>query len=214
MTFFDDLKDTVAEERNYLLSSPIILDALAGDITRPQYVAFLKEAYFHVKHTVPLLMACGARLPERLEWLRAAVGEYIEEEKGHQEWILDDLLACGADAEAVRRGTPDPSSELMVALSLWWEVAPVSSAPFHVISTSEKIEKTTTNMASPPKREAFQEGFLWKSKVRKIRVTDCTMAPIVKAISTESRMIAKRIQLQTRVSLRVIAEIWAWTSST
>jgi pyrroloquinoline quinone (PQQ) biosynthesis protein C len=34
---------------------------------------------------------------------------------GHQEWILGDLRACGADAEAVRHGTPHPSTELMVA---------------------------------------------------------------------------------------------------
>jgi pyrroloquinoline quinone (PQQ) biosynthesis protein C len=43
------------------------------------------------------------------------MGEYIEEEMGHQEWILNDISACGADAEAVRNGTPLPATELMVA---------------------------------------------------------------------------------------------------
>ena len=52
-----------------------------------------------VRHTVPLLMACGARLPERLEWLREAIAEYIEEEIGHQEWILNDIRACGEIAQ-------------------------------------------------------------------------------------------------------------------
>ena len=60
-------------------------------------------------------MACGARLPERLEWLRSAIAEYIEEELGHQEWILNDLAACGADPEAVRHGQPALATELMVA---------------------------------------------------------------------------------------------------
>jgi hypothetical protein len=60
-------------------------------------------------------MACGARLPERLEWLREAVAEYIDEEYGHQEWILNDIRACGADAEAVRLSTPNLPTELMIS---------------------------------------------------------------------------------------------------
>src|SRR5690606_30028540 len=75
----------------------------------------LTQAYHHVKHTTPLLMACGARLPERLEWLREATAEYIEEELGHQEWILNDIRACGGDAEAVRQAQPALPTELMVA---------------------------------------------------------------------------------------------------
>jgi len=75
----------------------------------------LGQAYHHVKHTVPLLMACGGRLPERLEWLRVALGEYIEEEMGHQEWILNDIAATGADKEVVRAAMPLAETELMVA---------------------------------------------------------------------------------------------------
>ena len=115
MDFFDQLQHQTSAEREYLLASPIIHAALAGTATREQYIAFLTQAYHHVKHTVPLLMACGARLPERLEWLREAIAEYIEEEIGHQEWILNDIRACGGDAEAVRNGQPALPTELMVA---------------------------------------------------------------------------------------------------
>ncbi|GAA4412309.1 TenA family transcriptional regulator [Quisquiliibacterium transsilvanicum] len=115
MTFFQQLQDQTAAEREYLLAAPIIRQAMAGDVGLDSYVAFLTQAYHHVKHTVPLLMACGARLPERLEWLRVAIAEYIEEETGHQEWILDDIAACGADADAARAGTPALPTELMVS---------------------------------------------------------------------------------------------------
>lgn len=115
MTFFEKLQIETADERQALLSVPIIGRAVVGQVTRGQYVAFLTEAYHHVKHTVPLLMACGARLPESHEWLRAALAHYIEEEAGHQEWILNDIRACGADAEAARRGAPKLPTELMVA---------------------------------------------------------------------------------------------------
>jgi pyrroloquinoline quinone (PQQ) biosynthesis protein C len=60
-------------------------------------------------------MACGARLPDRLEWLREAVAAYITEETGHQDWILNDLSACGANAEAVRLGSPGQATDVMVA---------------------------------------------------------------------------------------------------
>ena len=70
------------------------------------YLAFLGQAYHHVKHTVPLLMACGGRLPEKLNWLRTAVAEYIAEEIGHEEWILNDINASGGNADAVRNSKP------------------------------------------------------------------------------------------------------------
>jgi len=113
--FFEVLEQHTAAERDDLFAIPIIRDALAGRVTREQYIAFLTEAYHHVKHTVPLLMACGSRLPESAGWLRAAVVEYIGEESGHEEWILGDIAAAGGDANAVRNGAAGPETELMVA---------------------------------------------------------------------------------------------------
>jgi pyrroloquinoline quinone (PQQ) biosynthesis protein C len=83
-------------------------------VTRAQYVSFLEQAYHHVRHTVPLLMICAARLPDRLEWLREAAVDYIEEEIGHDQWILNDLAACGADREEVRRSAPGMATDVMV----------------------------------------------------------------------------------------------------
>ena len=115
MLFFDTLQTTTEPERQDLFAIPVIQDALRGAITVEQYIAFLSQAYHHVRHTVPLLMACGSRLDGKHEWLRNAIAEYIEEELGHQEWILSDIAACGADPELVRHGQPNPSTELMVA---------------------------------------------------------------------------------------------------
>jgi len=115
MTFFEQLQQATQTEQADLQSIPIIRKALTGQVTLNQYVAFLTQAYHHVKHTTPLLMACGAKLSEDKEWLREAIAHYIEEELGHQEWILNDIKACGADAEAVRHGQPALATELMVA---------------------------------------------------------------------------------------------------
>ena len=115
MTFFEQLQHATQVEQAELQSIPIIRKALAGQVTLDQYVAFLVEAYHHVKHTVPLLMACGARLGEDKEWLREAISHYIEEEIGHQEWILGDIAACGFDAEEVRNSQPSVATEVMVS---------------------------------------------------------------------------------------------------
>lgn len=115
MSFYTELISRVAAERRQFLAIPVIGEALAGRIHGETYIAFLREAYHHVKHTVPLLMACGARLPERLEWLREGVADYIGEETGHQQWILDDIGICGGNSEAVRDGLPSQATDVMVA---------------------------------------------------------------------------------------------------
>ena len=115
MTIYQTLLDATEAERNDLQNLPIIRAAAMGEVTLDAYIAFLTEAYHHVRHTTPLLMSCGGRLPGKYEWLRTAVAEYIEEEVGHQEWILGDIKACGGDAESVRTGTPRIATELMVA---------------------------------------------------------------------------------------------------
>jgi long-chain acyl-CoA synthetase len=115
MIFFDRLETETKQQRAELLSAPIISRALTGDVTVEEYVNFLSQAYHHVKHTVPLLMATGSRIPEEKEWLRVAVGEYIKEETGHQEWVLNDIAACNIDKEQVRRSKPNMATELMVS---------------------------------------------------------------------------------------------------
>jgi len=115
MSFYQELVAATEDARNDLLSIPFIGKGAKGELSLESYLAFLGEAYHHVKHTIPLLMAAGAQLTEDKEWLREAVGEYIEEEMGHQEWILNDIEACGGDKEAVRHSPPMPATELMVA---------------------------------------------------------------------------------------------------
>lgn len=120
MTFYQKLLSATEKERNHLLSLPLITQGAKGQISLPTYIGFLTQAYHHVKHTTPLLMACGARLPSHYEWLRTAIGEYIEEEMGHQEWVLNDIAACGGDKETVRHSktaetSASTATEVMVA---------------------------------------------------------------------------------------------------
>jgi len=115
MSFYEHLIHSTALDRAQLLAAPAIRHCLHGEVGRETYLAFLGQAYHHVRHTTPLLMAVGSRLPKRLEWLLRPVAEYIEEEIGHEEWILSDIAAAGGDATAVRASQPDLPAEVMVA---------------------------------------------------------------------------------------------------
>jgi pyrroloquinoline quinone (PQQ) biosynthesis protein C len=117
MSFYEQLSAATAAERQQLLSAPIIDDCLHGRVQLAGYQAFLGQAYHHVRHTTPLLMSLGGRLPERLSWMRRAIADYIAEEIGHEEWILDDITASGGDAQAVRSSRPDLPAEVMVAFA-------------------------------------------------------------------------------------------------
>ncbi|WP_374574922.1 TenA family transcriptional regulator [Phenylobacterium sp.] len=114
MSFFQRLIAETAEGRMALAATPQIQDGLAGAISRETYVAYLTEAYHHVKHTVPLLRAAKARLDEAHAPFKAALDEYIAEETGHELWILNDIRNSGGDAEAVRSGQPREATRRMV----------------------------------------------------------------------------------------------------
>ncbi len=115
MSNFADLTTRTATARAQLQSMPVIARALRGEVTRELYLAFLAQAYHHVRHTVPLLMAVGSRLPARHHCLQKELVHYLEEELGHDEWILADIAAAGGDAAAVRNGAPAVETDAMVA---------------------------------------------------------------------------------------------------
>ena len=115
MTFFERLISETATEQQYLLSTPQIQDGLRGDISLEAYLQYLGEAYNHVRHTVPLMKLAKEVLPESKVWLKEALDEYIAEESGHEEWILDDIENAGGDRHAVKTGKPRLETELMVA---------------------------------------------------------------------------------------------------
>ena len=115
MSFHEQLLRATAADREFLLSAPVIRRCLAGEVTRELYVAFLTEAYHHVRHTVPLLMAVGARLADRHAWLRDPILHYLEEETGHDEWILNDIAHAGGDRAAAAASAPSVATEAMVA---------------------------------------------------------------------------------------------------
>lgn len=118
--FHDLLAAETSADQQFLLTAPVISAAISGRIDRARYIAFLTQAYHHVRHTVPLLTALGERLPDRHAMLRAEIRHYIDDEIGHDQWILNDIAAAGGDPRTAAASTPDVATDAMVAYA--WDV--------------------------------------------------------------------------------------------
>jgi pyrroloquinoline quinone (PQQ) biosynthesis protein C len=114
MSFFERLIAETTEGRLALAAVPQIRDGLTGHISRETYVAYLTEAFHHVSHTVPLMTAARQRLDNAHARFRTALDAYIDEETGHESWILNDIENTGGDRLAVVAGAPRPATRRMV----------------------------------------------------------------------------------------------------
>lgn len=115
MSHFELLCRRSAAAREAFTRLPLIEAALRGDVPRTLYLAFLGEAYHHVRHTVPLLLRAAEQCGSADGRYRAGLLDYVAEERGHEEWILDDIADLGGDAAAVRGGAPRLPCKVMVS---------------------------------------------------------------------------------------------------
>ncbi|KQM86093.1 AMP-dependent synthetase [Sphingomonas sp. Leaf23] len=111
--FFHRLVAETREAQARFAMTPQLQAGLTGRISRADYIAYLTQAYHHVSHTVLLMQEARARLIDR-PMLVEALDEYIEEETGHEHWILDDIAAAGGDRAAAAASEPAPATRAMV----------------------------------------------------------------------------------------------------
>ena len=58
--FFDRLVAETREEQARFAMTPQLIAGLTGQISRMDYIAYLTEAFHHVRHTVPLMQEARA----------------------------------------------------------------------------------------------------------------------------------------------------------
>ena len=114
-SFYDQLVGDTAAECNAFMAIPLIRRTVAQGVSRALYLDFLASAYHHVKHTCPLLGLALSRCGDDDGHYRVGLLAYLDEEKGHEEWILDDIAALGGDREAVRAALAPFPVRMMVA---------------------------------------------------------------------------------------------------
>jgi pyrroloquinoline quinone (PQQ) biosynthesis protein C len=117
MSFYEKLVAETADSRDAFLSIPLVRATIRNGASRSLYLDFLAEAYHHVRHTFPLLALAASRTSD--ERYQDALVEYMEEERGHEKWILNDIRALGGDPDAVRDGQAGPACRIMVGYAYY-----------------------------------------------------------------------------------------------
>jgi pyrroloquinoline quinone (PQQ) biosynthesis protein C len=114
MSAFQQLLQQTAAARQSFIALPLIQNVLRNGASKELYLDFLGQAYHHVRCTAPLLALAAARCGPEDRLYQSALFEYIEEERGHELWILEDIQAVGGDPEHVRHGAPRFACKIMI----------------------------------------------------------------------------------------------------
>jgi long-chain acyl-CoA synthetase len=142
MNFYDTLLERTTVERNAFLSIPLIQDAIRNGASRALYIDFLAQAYHHVKHTFSELALAASLTTD--ETYQDALVEYMNEERGHEKWILNDIRALGGDAEDVSGGVPSPACQVLVGYT-YFAIQHIS--PYALLGSVHVLEGMSTALA-------------------------------------------------------------------
>lgn len=146
MSFYQRLQTATAAAHRRFHALPILAEALRNGVERDLYVAYLGQAYHHVRHTCPLLATAAGRCGDTDHRLRAALFDYIVEEQGHEAWILDDIEAVGG-ADAVARVLATDGDPAVRALVGYMYYAVERLSPYAMLGMVYVLEGTSTEIA-------------------------------------------------------------------
>lgn len=118
MTLSSDLVAITDDHLQTIEAHPVMQAMLAGQVSQGAYADFLVRLYPVVSNFCPMMAAaigvCADRLPE----LRRFLYEHVQEERGHEYMVMNDLRALGmADAARVAQRRPVPPAQALLAFN-------------------------------------------------------------------------------------------------
>jgi pyrroloquinoline quinone (PQQ) biosynthesis protein C len=119
MPFFADLVIRTDEGRRDFETHPVLLDAVAHGLSVERYRKLLLELYHVVWHFNPVCAAAASRIPDTHRQVRYHLYEHMFEEKGHEDWVLNDLQAVGVAPETTRAHVPSLHVLAMTGYNYW-----------------------------------------------------------------------------------------------
>jgi len=108
MSFFITLVENSDTSRRAIESAPRVQAMIHKGLSLREYRAFLRDLYHIVWHFCPIMAAAAARCDDRLRNVRDELFERIEEEKGHEQWVLEDIAAVGGDLNVQSKSPSAP----------------------------------------------------------------------------------------------------------
>lgn len=106
MSFFYQLIEATDTNRLDLEALPSVQDMLNGRFSKEKYIDFLHKIYPIVLHFCPIMAAASSRCTNEMKEVRDYFYEQINEEKGHEDMVLDDLACFDVESAQVIAATP------------------------------------------------------------------------------------------------------------
>lgn len=97
-----------------ILESPVLQSMQNGRLDSGYYSRYLLNVWHYALHSSKVISLAGSRLVNSHPQLASYLFHHAEEEMGHDEWVLDDLIALGWTRDQVARTRATPSCAAMV----------------------------------------------------------------------------------------------------
>lgn len=118
-SFFITLLETTDTSRREFEAIPKMNSMLVRGLSLAEYKAFLHDLYHIVWHFCPIMAAAASRCDDGFRQVRYELYERLEEERGHEMWVLEDLAAIGGDTTRVRASLPSDPVQCLLAFNYY-----------------------------------------------------------------------------------------------
>ncbi len=119
LPFFSELVTRTDEARREFETNPIVSAAVADGLSVERYRTLLLELYQVVWHFNTTCAAAASRVPDTHRQIRYHLYEHMQEESGHEEWVLNDLQAVGVDTDGVTAHQPSVPTLSLLGYNYW-----------------------------------------------------------------------------------------------
>lgn len=118
-SFFITLLETTDTSRREFEAIPRMNSMLVRGLSAAEYRAFLHDLYHIVWHFCPIMAVAASRCGDGFRQVRYELYERLEEERGHEMWVLEDLEAVGGDVGLARARLPSAPVQCLLAFNYY-----------------------------------------------------------------------------------------------
>ncbi|MFO1271671.1 MAG: iron-containing redox enzyme family protein [Rubrivivax sp.] len=119
LPFFAELVSATDEDRRSFETHPVVVAAVGDGMAVERYRRLLLELYHVVWHFNPVCAAAASRLGDEFAEVRYFLYEHMQEEKGHEVWVRNDLEAVGVPASDTVAHRPGPDTLALNGYNYW-----------------------------------------------------------------------------------------------
>ena len=118
MSLSSDLVAITDDHLQKIEKHPVMQAMLAGQVSQQAYADFLIRLYPVVSNFCPMMSAALGMCADRLPELRRYLYDHVQEERGHEQMVLNDLRAIGvSDTARIPARCPVPPAQALLSFN-------------------------------------------------------------------------------------------------